>query len=247
MKVSRDRSRWQRLFAVALLAGLAGTALLIGSAINTPVRVVRVTGDLTAAERSGVEAAVEQRLTGGLFDVSLDELVASVLALGWPRDVRVRRAWPGAIDVTVTKDAIVARWGGGGALNSAGEVIVAAAEQDPSLPLIRCETASGARAMQIFQMLGQVLGQTGLKIAAIEEDALGEWQVTFSNGLTVALGRDDLLARAERFYRVFAGVIGGRLDSVARVDARYGNGVAVSWRQPTTRQMGRQLASAAGR
>jgi cell division protein FtsQ len=247
MKASRDVSQhWQRLCAAALLGVVMGSVLLIGAAIDSPVRVVRVTGDLTAAERSGVETAVNQRLSGGLFEVDLDERVEDVLALGWPRDVRVRRAGPGAIDVMVTKDAIVARWGGGGVLNSAGEVIAVAAEPDPSLPMIRCATASGARAMQIFQMLGQVLGSTGLKVAAIEEDALGEWQVTFSNGLAVALGRDDLLQRAERFYRVFDSVIEDRLDRVAHVDARYRNGVAVSWREAGAPQLGRQLASVAG-
>ena len=248
MKVSRDMTRWQRLCTAALLTVLTAGVLLIGRAIDTPVQVVRVTGDLTATERSGVEAAVKERLHGGLFDIDLDDVVAGVLALGWPRDVRVRRTWPGAIDVTVTKDAIVARWGGGGVLNSAGTVIaVAASEQDPALPLVSCTTATGARAMQIFQMLGQVLGPSGLKIAAIEEDALGEWQVTFSNGLSVALGRDDLLERAERFYRVYDSVIGARLDQVAHVDARYRNGVAVSWRGRAAPQTGRQLVSLAGR
>jgi cell division protein FtsQ len=247
MKVSRDMSRWQRVCAAALLAMLTACVSLIGRAIDTPVQIVRVAGDLTATERGDVEAAVKERLQGGLFDVDLDEVVASVLALGWPRDVRVRRSWPGAIDVTVTKDAIVARWGGGGVLNSAGAVVaVAASEQDPTLPMVSCTTASGARAMQIFQMLGQVLRPTGLKIAAIEEDALGEWQVTFSNGLAVALGRDDLLKRAERFYRVYDRVIGARLDQVAHVDARYRNGVAVSWREATP-HTGRQLVSLADR
>ena len=247
MKVSRDMSRWQRLGAAALLALVTAFVLLVGIAIDTPVRVVRVTGDLTATERGGVEAAVTQRLGGGLFDVDLDDVVADVLALGWPRDVRVRRAWPGALDVMVGKDAIVARWGGGGVLNSAGQVITMTAEPDPALPLIRCASATGARAMQIFQMLGQVLASTGLKIAAVEEDSLGEWQVTFSNGLGVALGRDDLPQRAERFYRVFEGVIGARLDQVARVDARYRNGVAVGWREGSPSHFGRQLASVAGR
>jgi cell division protein FtsQ len=236
----------QRWCAAALLAAVTACVLLIGVGIDTPVRVVRVAGDLTAAERNGVEAAVKEQLGGGLFDIDLDEVVTDVLALGWPRDVRVRRAWPGAIDVMVTKDAIVARWGDAAVLNSAGEVIAVAGEPDASLPMIRCETASGARAMQIFQMLGQVLGSTGLKISAIEEDALGEWQISFSNGLAVTLGRDDLLQRAERFYRVFASVIDGRLEHVAHVDARYRNGVAVSWREASAPRMGRQLASVTG-
>jgi cell division protein FtsQ len=228
------------MLAGALLASVGAAFILVFFAINGPVRVVRVSGDLTAAERVAVEAAVMRRLSGGLLGVSLDDVIDGVLALTWPRDVRARREWPGIVDVSVTKDAIVARWGAGGALNSAGEVIAGVGTPDASLPMIRCATANGARAMQIFQMLGQVLGDTPLKIAAVEEDALGEWQVTFTNNLTVSLGHEDLLKRVERFDRVFRNVINDRVDEVDHVDARYHNGVAVSWRAgtgPTVQQL----------
>ena len=95
---------------------------------------------------------------------------------------------------------------------------------------IHDECANGARAMQIFQMLGQVLSDTSLRIAEVDEDALGEWRVRFTNNLRVALGHEDLLERVERFARVYRTVIEQRSDAVDYVDARYRNGVAVSWR-----------------
>jgi cell division protein FtsQ len=242
MKVSPVVPHSHRLLSGALLASVGAAFILVFFAINGPVRIVRVSGDLTAAERVAVEAAVMRRLSGGLLGLSLDDVVESVLALTWPRDVRARREWPGVVDVSVTKDAIVARWGAGGALNSAGEVIAGVGTPDASLPMIRCATATGARAMQIFQMLGQVLGDTPLKIAAIEEDVLGEWQVTFTNNLTVSLGHEDLLKRVERFDRVFQNVINDRVDEVDHVDARYQNGIAVSWRAGTGPAV-QQLAS----
>ncbi|MCX7065950.1 MAG: cell division protein FtsQ/DivIB, partial [Proteobacteria bacterium] len=68
------------------------------------------------------------------------------------------------------------------------------------------------------------------KIAAVEENVLGEWQVKFTNDLTVLLGHEELLQRVERFSRVYRQVITQRQDEVDHIDARYGNGVAVSWR-----------------
>jgi cell division protein FtsQ len=79
-------------------------------------------------------------------------------------------------------------------------------------------------------MLGQVLADTPLKVAEVEEDALGEWRVTFTNGLTVSLGHEELLERVERFSHVYRKVIEERIAQVDHVDARYRNGVAVSWR-----------------
>jgi cell division protein FtsQ len=54
--------------------------------------------------------------------------------------------------------------------------------------------------------------------------------VQFTNDLTVSLGHEQLLERVERFDRVYRNVIKDRVDAVERIDARYGNGVAVSWR-----------------
>ncbi len=240
MRVSEGMSHRQCVLAGALLVGVVAVLAASLVVMNSPVRVVRVSGDLSRPERAAVKTAVLQRLDGGLLGVSLDDVVANVVALSWPRDVRARRIWPGIVDVSVTKDPIVARWGDGGVLNSSGEVIGTAGTPDPALPLIRCVNANGARAMQIVQMLDQVLADTPLRIAEIDEDALGEWSVRFTNDITVSLGHQQLLERVERFYSVYRTVIEDRLDQVDHIDARYRNGVAVSWRSAD----GIQLASA---
>ncbi len=230
MKVSQGMSRTDCILAGALLAVVLCVLVAMLVVMNGPVQVVRVSGDLSEPERVAVKAAVLERLDGGLLGVSLDDVVANVAALSWPRDVHARRIWPGIVDVAVTKDPVAARWGGGGVLNSSGAVVDSAGPPNSTLPLIRCANANGARAMQIFQMLEQVLSDTPLKVAQIEEDALGEWRVTFTNDVTVALGHEELLERVERFYRVYREVIETRLDQVEHIDARYRNGVAVSWR-----------------
>jgi cell division protein FtsQ len=231
MKVTERMSQGRRIFAGVVLVGVAGAFVALLFVMNSPVQVVRVSGELSQPERDAVKAAVLQRLDGGLLGISLDDVVEGVLALSWPREVRVRRVWPGIVDVKVTKDTFVARWGGGGVLNSGGHVVDSAGPPDESLPLIRCANANGARAMQIFQMLGQVLADTPLKVAEVEEDALGEWRVTFTNELTVSLGHEELLERVERFSHVYRKVIEERIAQVDHVDARYRNGVAVSWRE----------------
>lgn len=240
MKVSEGMSRGQCILAGVFLLGVVVALAASLVVMNSPVEVVRVSGDLSRPERAAVKTAVLKRLDGGLLGVNLDDVVANVIALSWPRDVRARRVWPGIVDVSVTKDPIVARWGDGGVLNSSGEVIESAGTPDPALPLIRCANANGARAMQIVQMLDQVLADTPLRIAEIDEDALGEWSVRFTNNATVALGHEDLLERVERFYSVYRTVIANRLDQVDHIDARYRNGVAVSWRGAN----GLQMASA---
>jgi cell division protein FtsQ len=237
MKVTERMSQGRHFFAGVVLVSVAGAFVALLFVMNSPVQVVRVSGELSLPERDAVKVAVLQRLDGGLLGISLDDVVEGVLALSWPREVRVRRMWPGIVDVNVTKDTFVARWGGGGVLNSGGQVVDSAGPPDESLPLIRCANANGARAMQIFQMLGQVLADTSLKVAEVEEDALGEWRVTFTNELTVSLGHEELLERVERFSHVYRKVIEERIAQVDHVDARYRNGVAVSWRDSGAMQV----------
>lgn len=237
MKVTDRMSLVRRVLSGVVLASVASAFVALLIVMNNPVQVVRVSGDLSLPERDAVKAAVLQRLDGGLLGISLDDVVEGVLALSWPREVRVRRVWPGIVDVNVTKDTFVARWGDGGVLNSGGQVVESAGPPDESLPLIRCANANGARAMQIFQMLGQVLADTPLKVAEVEEDALGEWRVTFTNELTVSLGHEELLERVERFSHVYRKVIEDRMGEVDHVDARYRNGVAVSWRSGDAMQV----------
>ncbi len=240
MKVSEGMSGLRRGFAGALLFAVVSAWLLLLFAMNDSVQIVRISGDLSDAERAQVKAAVLQRLNGGLLGVSLDDVIDDVTALSWTREVRARRVWPGSVEVSVTKDPIAARWGAGGVLNSAGDVIDVAGTPDAALPLITCAHASGARAMRIFQTLGEVLSDTQLKIAAIEENEIGEWQVKFTNDLMVSLGHEQLLERVGRFDRVYRNVIKDRVDFVERIDARYRNGVAVTWRDGAS---GLQLAS----
>lgn len=247
MRVSRDLSRAQSLLGVLVLVLVAGAFIYVLLAMNGPVRVVQVNGDLSADERIEVRDAVALSLVDDYMALDLDDVMQEVLALSWPRDVKVRRTWPSGVTVAVTKDVFVARWGDGGVLNSAGEVIVTPDQSVDALPLIECAQASGPRAMRVFQMLTEVLSNRSLEVVAVRENKIGEWSVEFNGSLSVAFGRDDLLGRLERFVRVYDGVLAERIGQVISVDARYPNGIAVNWRDTPHASGSIQLAAIGGR
>ena len=56
--------------------------------------------------------------------------------------------------------------------------------------------------MQAFQLLHGVLGSSGTAIAILEQTPSGEWQVELDDGFRVALGREDLAPRLNRFLAV---------------------------------------------
>ena len=160
--------------------------------------------------------------------------MASVLALSWPRRVSARRDWPYGLYLLVDKETLVARWGEGRALNSAGHIIDTLETVDVNLPLIICAHADGERALGVFEMLERPVRDSGLVMTQLEENTLGEWRVTLTGGLEVMLGRDGIAPRLERFLAVYEHLEDERVQRIASVDARYANGVAVSWRSVET-------------
>ena len=226
---SRSPSRLIRMLGSTLLAAvlLATTAVLV--AMNRPVKVVRVEAELNAVEQEQVRGAIDGLVGQGMLTLDLDEVVATMRQLAWPRLVTVRRDWPDELIVRLVKETFVARWGESGALNSAGEVF-SGVELDVDFPILRAGQGDGPRAMQAFQLLHGVLGSSGTAIAILEQTPSGEWQVELDDGFRVALGREDLAPRLNRFLAVHRDVLTGRAAEVEWVDARYMNGVAVRWR-----------------
>lgn len=215
--------------AALLVLAILGTAgWSVWCQLDLPVHTVRVEGALSAAEQEAIRQVLSENLDRGLLSLDLDVLAARVRGLSWPRTVRVRRLWPDGLAIHVDKESVVAAWGEGGYLNSAGKV-VRLADGVGDVPALAAELSPPRRAMEVYQLLESKVKRCGLSIARLEENELGEWLVTFDGGLTVALGNEALAARLDRFLLTYRQALEPRRQEVAHVDARYDNGVAVRW------------------
>jgi cell division protein FtsQ len=235
MKVSHAPRLGSRIVASTLVALVVAAVGSVIAGLNSDVTVVRIRGDLSEGERAAVRSAISEAVATGYLTVSLSRVARAVLDLSWPRDVAVRRVWPSSLEVDVSKEAVAARWGAHGALSSSGEVIAVPQALSEELPLLDCARAQGAEAMQTYLLLKDGLRDTDLEIVKLVQDDFGEWRVTFGNGVELALGAEDLAERLGRFTSVYRGALAPRISEVARVDARYRNGVAVDWRHDAQR------------
>lgn len=208
-----------------------GLALVVYVQLDQPVERVLVRGQLDDAERQQVRSAVQGSLDGGLLSSDLEALTEGILQLGWPRSVAIRRDWPGALVIEVEKPAVVARWQEA-YLASDGGVIRLPTERG-GLPRFDCAVSEPKRAMEVYHLLNEIASGAGLRISALEENLLGEWDLTFltPNGrsLRVRLGAESVDERLSRFAVVYRRQLAGRTAQIDSVDARYDNGVAVRW------------------
>jgi cell division protein FtsQ len=220
-----------KLIAMLLVTCTLGLTLVAYVQLDQPVDRVMVQGQLDTAERQQVRAAVQRTLDGGLLSSDLSAISTGILELGWPRSVAIRRDWPGALLIEVEKPAVVARWQDA-YLASDGRVIRLPTEHG-GLPRFDCAVSEPQRAMEVYHRLNEIATGAGLGINALEENLLGEWDLTLGtpNGaaLKVRLGAENVDERLGRFAVVYRQQLAGRALEIESVDARYDNGVAVSW------------------
>lgn len=226
----------RNVLAVCVLGVLALAGWSVWQQLDRPVRAVRVEGRLSGAEQAAIRAVVSRHLDHGLLSLDVQALGRNIRELSWPRSVQVRRQWPDALVIKVEKESVVAAWGDGGYLNSAGKVVRLAETEgldggSDSVPVLVAAMSEPRRAMEVYQMLESRVNRAGLSIRRLEENALGEWLVTLNDGMEVALGNEFLAKRIGRFLLAYRTVLEDRADDVVHVDLRYDSGVAVGWKQ----------------
>lgn len=231
----KGTGRLRRLLGRALLPGLLALLAWGGVAawerLDVPVSLVEVSGELTAAERARAIEIVAAFLPAGVFELDTATLRDRLVAESWIDAAAVRRRWPETVEIRIAPEVPVARWQGDALLSSRGAVI------EPleiigvdSLPHLVGPAGSEAEVMRVFQTVTGVLRPLGVEVESLARDAVGDVHVRTRRGVDIALGPDRHGARLQRLATVLSGRLAGRLDEVARLDARYDNGIAVAWR-----------------
>jgi cell division protein FtsQ len=217
---------------VGFFALAAGVAYGLMLALDRPIRVVAVEGRFQRVSPVQVEHAVTDGLHDGFMSVDLERVRRQVEQLPWVDRARVQRLWPTGLRVEVTEQVAAARWGEAGLLNTRGELFLTNARHvPPELPRLTGPQGSEWQVAQRYLAAQGRLIEAGLRLAALELDARGAWQLELSNGINVRLGRRQVDDRLDRFIQAAVPTIAGRAEDIAYVDMRYSNGFAIGWKR----------------
>lgn len=226
----------QLRWVLPLLMALVGAALLYAGSVKLldpatlPVRTVRIESPLKQITQEQLREVIGSRAGSGFLQLDVERIRAELELLPWVNRASVRRGWPDVLVVRIEEQQPMARWGNGGLVNPYGELFKPEQESAwATLPLLRGPQNTEKMMVREFRRMQEMLTPLGLQVSHLTMNERRAWSLRLANGLQLGLGRNDTHLRLLRFVRVYASVIGPRLEAIDSVDLRYTNGFAVRW------------------
>lgn len=226
---------WRPLF-VLTLASIVLALWFTGmreyvSWIDRQVSFIGVEGATRHIDKTGIERELWSHIDESLLSVDLQALHESLINQPWVNEVSVRRSWPPAIEVQLSEEVPVARWGDKGLLNHQGDIFWPELDEEYlSLPRLSGPSHETVRIMQQFHDLSQLFSRSQVRLVGLVLEARGAWNIELDNGIHIIAGREDLMPRLRRFLDVYVSQLAARANEVEEVDIRYTNGVSVRWK-----------------
>jgi cell division protein FtsQ len=228
-----------RLAAVGVVVAALGVAVVYGKefidqAAERPIRTIGVEGNFAYISQQEISEIVTPMIVGGFLQSPLSGIKEKLESNPWIASAVVSRRWPDQLFISIVEEQPIARWAERGFLNHLGEIVEVPAHPGlQGLPLLSGNAGQEKSVMQHYQQLAQTLRPFGLKVSEFYSDELFSWNVVLANGLRINIGRDQTMEKIQRFLIVYNRELHKRLDEIAVVDLRYGNGMAVQWKSAT--------------
>ncbi len=230
------RDMWD-LFVIVMLLTLVvcvahfarSTNIVLG--VWPQIKYVEVDGGLHASNMEGFKSIVKKRISGGLFNVPIDQLEQELSALPWVYQATVQRTWPDTLHVKIHQQNPIARWGKTGLMNAYGKVFFPNSVVSYSdLPMLFGEEVRATDLARVFEDSMQQLKPLDLKLQALFEDERQSKNLVFSNGLILEVGDGDVSNKIKRFITAYEQYLAAHMSAVKKIDLRYTNGLAVEWK-----------------
>lgn len=234
---------FRRLVVAAALCSVATAAVLLvvygkdylENASARPISSIGVQGHFVHISQEEVSDRVAPMIVGGFLQSPLSAIKEELELHPWIAQATVSRRWPDELYISIVEEQPIARWGNAGFLNHRGDLIkVPQNDRLKALPLLSGKPGQEQSVMQHYQQLAQMFRPHGLRITEFHSNEMMSRRLVLENGTTINLGRDQTLEKIQRFLVVYSRELQERMDEIASVDLRYGNGLAVQWKEQAT-------------
>ncbi|WP_444900074.1 cell division protein FtsQ/DivIB [Microbulbifer sp. VAAC004] len=192
---------------------------------------VEVRGTFNAVTEEQIKEILLPYLQAGFFSVDIRAMRAALLEKPWITKVSISRRWPKGVVVEVSEAQPLAIWGRDRLLVASGALLPRPKQmQVGTLPELAGDEELVGQIMSQYQALAGLLTTRDMEVKRLSFDDLSGWHLELMSGIELKLGHEALLERVNRFLTLSRGLLAPYLQKVAEVDTRYGNAVAVQWK-----------------
>lgn len=200
--------------------------------INQPIGRIVVKGNLSELHQGTLEQRVAPFVNSGFLTVDIDAIQHSLEQVPWVGKADISRVWPNQLAIEVEEHKPVALWGNDELLNSQAHVFSRQGMTGYQLlPQLAGPEGSQDAVMQQYRLLNQALRPLGQTVEKLEMRERGSWFVTTGTGLELWLGREQVMEKMRRLVTLYEKELREQMNQIARIDLRYANGLAVTWRE----------------
>lgn len=222
-------------FLFCVILGLSAGAFKLHQLLNDakalPIEAVAISGDRNKTTDREIQIALQNLMQSSFFSADINQVRAAIEELPWVYQASVRRDWPAKLKVYLLEQEVVAHWNGDGWLNVHGEIFFAPARGiEKPLPILAGPENEAKLVLTSYQQIDELLTINGFSLKSLTLSPRHAWFGVLDNGIQIQLGREDKMARVQRFINVYP-MLAKQKKKVAKVDLRYDTGLAVSWDQ----------------
>ncbi len=221
------------IFLFLVLGGLftGGWTLhrILNDADALPIEAVVIKGERRFTSDAEIQEALHDLMQRSFFSADVNQVQQALEELPWVFHASVRREWPAKLKVFLVEQDVVAHWNGKDWLNSQGQVFKAPIKEGGGeLPYLVGPDEQAVSVLTNYRQLKELLAINEFKLTHLELSPRHAWVAVLANGIELELGREDKMARIQRFIDVYPTLI--KQDKpVEKVDLRYDTGLAVGW------------------
>ena len=243
-RTSQTSRLWSMPAIFAAISLMLFFAVFLADQVLRPgyftIESIRIEGSQYRVDPRTIERAAWRNVHGNYFSVNLNVIEEQLKEIPGVYAVAVRRVWPGALQISIIESEGLAKWSELRPDASPGT------ERFINLPPGRVlgqipELSGPAKYRQAvlnaYLETDRRLWPLGLEITRVNLTRAGDWtfrirssRLDANAGFLLVVGRQDPVVKVSDFAQVFEVALGSQADSIAAIDLRYPNGLAVRWK-----------------
>lgn len=219
------------LIPVLVIAAILLAKNWLNDGSNLTITNVEVIGELKYSDQGAMKAVIEPFVSTNLHLLNAKEMEEELEFDPWIKSVAITKRWPSELVIEVIEQTPVAFWGDDRLVNHLGEIFDATLEsQKGIMPMLYHPDDKGLEMIEKYRQVQHWLKTIPVGVSELSINARGSWLIRLTNSWELEIGKVEQEKRVRRFLVAYKDVLMKKADKVKKIDLRYTNGLAVSWK-----------------